>query len=156
MSNPSQPLPGLTAAAAEHARTVLWNRVPEVTLVFWIIKVLSTTTGETAADYLNDALGLGIALVAQFATRRHLPAAFWTVVVLISIVRTLVTDNPHGPDPCPWAGGHPRALADAALRRRAPHPARAPGRRAPREPRVRAGARGTRGASSCTAARRRG
>ncbi|HEY1106212.1 MAG TPA: hypothetical protein VGE78_08690 [Agromyces sp.] len=106
MSNPFPVSRALDGPAAEHARMVLWNRVPEVTLVFWIIKVLSTTTGETAADYLGDALGLGlpvttlvmsvllaVALVVQFSTRRYLPAAFWTVVVLISIVGTLVTDN---------------------------------------------------------------
>src|SRR6478609_9756433 len=91
---------------SDHARTILFNRIPEVTVVFWIIKVLTTTTGETAADYLNDTLGLGltatsllmggllvIALVGQFATRRYVPAMYWTVVVLISIVGTLITDN---------------------------------------------------------------
>ena len=36
------------------------NKVPEVTLYFWIIKVLCTTVGETAADFLNDNLGLGL------------------------------------------------------------------------------------------------
>ncbi|SFR74635.1 Uncharacterized membrane-anchored protein [Agromyces sp. CF514] len=95
-----------TSARSEHLRAVLYNRVPEITLVFWVIKILSTTTGETAADFLNDALGLGLAvtswimagmlavvLVAQFATRRYNPPAYWTVVVLISIVGTLITDN---------------------------------------------------------------
>jgi uncharacterized membrane-anchored protein len=90
----------------QHLRTILFNRVPEVTLVFWLIKVLSTTTGETAADYLSETLGLGLpgtslvmtgllilALVVQFRTRRYSPPAYWTVVVLISIVGTLVTDN---------------------------------------------------------------
>jgi uncharacterized membrane-anchored protein len=88
-----------------HARTLL-NKVPEVTLVFWVIKILSTTTGETAADYLNVDLGLGLtsttylmgallvaALVAQFAVRRYIPAVYWLTVVLISIVGTLITDN---------------------------------------------------------------
>ncbi|MFD6304433.1 hypothetical protein ACFWFF_15390, partial [Streptomyces sp. NPDC060223] len=36
-----------------------WNKVPEVTAYFWIIKVLCTTVGETAADLLNEKLGLG-------------------------------------------------------------------------------------------------
>ena len=36
------------------------NKVPEVTLYFWIIKILCTTVGETAADFLNDNLGLGL------------------------------------------------------------------------------------------------
>ena len=63
------------------------NKVPEVTLYFWIIKVLCTTVGETAADYLNDNLGLGltnttfvmaaflvVALVFQFRLRRYVPS----------------------------------------------------------------------------------
>ena len=95
-----------TAAMPEHIRTILFNRVPEVTFAFWVIKILSTTTGETFADYLNDGLGLGltittwvmsallaIALVAQFMTKRYNSGVYWTVVVLISIVGTLLTDN---------------------------------------------------------------
>ena len=89
-----------------HARTVLLNRVPEITFAFWVIKILSTTTGETAADYFNATLGLGltvttwimggllaVALVAQFVTKRYTSGVYWTVVVLISIVGTLLTDN---------------------------------------------------------------
>lgn len=95
-----------TTDVATHDRIILANRIAEVTVIFWIIKVLSTTMGETAADYLNDTLGLGltttslvmsgmllIALAVQFATRRYVPAAFWSVVVLISVVGTLLTDN---------------------------------------------------------------
>ncbi|MEH1898697.1 MAG: hypothetical protein V7K94_26020 [Nostoc sp.] len=82
------------------------NRVPEVTIYFWIIKVLATTVGETAADFLsaNLHLGLGvtsyimsgvlvIALLKQFKLKRYIPAFFWFVVVLISIVGTLITDR---------------------------------------------------------------
>ena len=82
------------------------NKVPEVTLYFWVIKVLSTTVGETAADNLNSSLNLGltkttyvmatlllIALAVQFATRRYVPPVYWIAVVLISIVGTLITDN---------------------------------------------------------------
>jgi uncharacterized membrane-anchored protein len=82
------------------------NKVPEVTLYFWVIKVLSTTVGETAADNLNSSLNLGltkttwvmgtlllIALAVQFVTRRYVPPVYWIVVVLISIVGTLITDN---------------------------------------------------------------
>ncbi|MGB8257396.1 MAG: hypothetical protein WCE71_18855, partial [Pseudonocardiaceae bacterium] len=36
------------------------NKVPEVTIYFWVIKVLATTVGETAADFLNTNLGLGL------------------------------------------------------------------------------------------------
>src|SRR5436309_10568750 len=82
------------------------NKVPEVTLYFWIIKILCTTVGETAADYLNDNLGLGLtnttylmsgllvaALVFQFTSKKYVPGIYWLSVVLISIVGTLVTDN---------------------------------------------------------------
>jgi uncharacterized membrane-anchored protein len=82
------------------------NKVPEITLYFWIIKILCTTVGETAADYLNTNLGLGLsgtswimsgvlvlALVLQFATNRYRPGVYWLAVVLISVVGTLISDN---------------------------------------------------------------
>ena len=96
----------MTTMTSDRIRTILLNRVPEVTFAFWVIKILSTTSGETAADYLNDGLGLGltittvvmtallaVALAAQFRTRRYTSGIYWTVVVLISIVGTLITDN---------------------------------------------------------------
>lgn len=80
-------------------------RVPEVTLYFWIIKVMATTVGETAADFLAVTLNLGlvltsgvmgsflfIALINQFRLKRYIPANYWLVVVLVSIVGTLITD----------------------------------------------------------------
>ncbi|WP_256796424.1 hypothetical protein [Terrabacter sp. Ter38] len=86
-------------------RTML-NKVPEVTIYFWIIKILCTTVGESLADYLNTTIGLGLstttvifslalaaALVVQFRLPRYVPAVYWTVVVLISVVGTLLTDN---------------------------------------------------------------
>src|SRR6476660_4612923 len=82
------------------------NKVPEITLYFWVIKILCTTVGETAADLLNENLGLGLTnttyvmgallvatLVAQFRLRRYVPSVYWLAVVLISIVGTLITDN---------------------------------------------------------------
>src|SRR5438067_1740896 len=82
------------------------NKVPEVTLFFWVIKIMCTTVGETAADYLNDNLGYGLTnttyvtgalllalLVAQFRLRRYVPTAYWSVVVVISVFGTLITDN---------------------------------------------------------------
>src|SRR5438309_6645432 len=82
------------------------NKVPELTLYFWIIKILCTTVGETAADFLNANLGLGltkttyvmgtvllIVLFCQFRLRKYVPAVYWLVVVLLSIVGTLITDN---------------------------------------------------------------
>ena len=82
------------------------NKVPEVTVFFWIIKVLATTVGETAADFLNETMKLGlvttsyvmsalflIALFVQLRTKRYVPPVYWIVVVLISVVGTLVSDN---------------------------------------------------------------
>ncbi len=82
------------------------SKVPEVTFYFWIIKVLATTVGETAADYLDMKLHVGlsittvimsvflaIALVAQFRLRKYVPSVYWIAIVLISVVGTLITDN---------------------------------------------------------------
>ncbi|HZS23192.1 MAG TPA: hypothetical protein VFA63_19650, partial [Pseudonocardiaceae bacterium] len=91
--------------AVAPARQLL-NKVPEVTVYFWVIKVLCTTVGETAADFLDGNLGLGltnttfvmtavlvVALAVQFRLRSYVPSAYWLAVVLISIVGTLITDN---------------------------------------------------------------
>ncbi|MER6014116.1 COG4705 family protein [Streptomyces bluensis] len=82
------------------------NKVPEVTVYFWIIKVLCTTVGETAADLLNEKAGLGltgvsvlmsallaVVLVVQFRTRAYRPGVYWLAVALISVVGTLISDN---------------------------------------------------------------
>ncbi|MEU9114848.1 hypothetical protein AB0D04_24430 [Streptomyces sp. NPDC048483] len=90
---------------ASHRRR-RWNKVPEVTAYFWVIKVLCTTVGETAADLLNEKLGLGLTgvsllmsvllaavLAAQFRTRAYRPGVYWLAVALISVVGTLISDN---------------------------------------------------------------
>jgi uncharacterized membrane-anchored protein len=82
------------------------NKVPEVTVYFWIIKILCTTVGESLADYINETLGFGLTdttlaftgalvavLAAQFKLRRYVPGVYWLAVVLISVVGTLLTDN---------------------------------------------------------------
>lgn len=82
------------------------NRVPKVTVDFWLIKLMAVTMGETAADYLAVNMGLGltatsiimtgflaVALFIQFAQQRYVPWSYWTAVVLISVVGTLITDN---------------------------------------------------------------
>jgi uncharacterized membrane-anchored protein len=92
-------------AAPSLARQML-NKVPEVTIFFWIIKILATTVGETAADFLNTNLNMGltnttyimsvlllITLFFQFRLRKYVPGIYWLAVVLISVVGTLVTDN---------------------------------------------------------------
>lgn len=87
------------------ALPAMLNKVPEVTLAFWVIKILSTTVGETGADYLavNIGLGsavttgimatlLGVAMIAQIRMRRYVPWIYWLTVVLVSIVGTQITD----------------------------------------------------------------
>lgn len=90
-----------------HAATLpQYNRVPQVTFDFWLIKLMAVTMGETAADYLGVNLGLGltktsllmagillVALWFQFRQKKYVPWSYWLAVVLISIVGTLVTDN---------------------------------------------------------------
>ena len=81
-------------------------RVPEVTLIFWIIKTLSTTVGETGADFLAFNLGWGMPVTAFvmigimggllflqfFRFKRYVVANYWSLVVLMSVIGTLITD----------------------------------------------------------------
>ena len=82
------------------------NKVPEITLYFWVIKILCTTVGETGSDYLQGNLNLGLTkttfitgavliavLVLQFRIARYVPWIYWLAVVLISVVGTQITDN---------------------------------------------------------------
>jgi uncharacterized membrane-anchored protein len=84
---------------------LLLNKVPEVTAIFWIIKILSTTVGETGADYLAVHVGLGAsattvimvgfvvaALALQLGVRSYVPWIYWLAVVLVSVVGTQITD----------------------------------------------------------------
>lgn len=86
-------------------RTML-NKVPEITIYFWIIKIMATTVGETAADFLNVNLHLGLTgtsvimglllltfLVVQMRVNKYIPWIYWVTVVLLSIFGTLLTDN---------------------------------------------------------------
>lgn len=90
----------------EASDPALLNKVPEVTIYFWIIKVLATTVGETAADLLSTRLNLGLtitsyvmsavfilALIVQVRAKRYMPPLYWVTVVLISVVGTLISDN---------------------------------------------------------------
>lgn len=81
------------------------NKVPEATLVFWAIKIMATTVGETGADYLAVHVGLGTAitgammavllvaaLAVQLRMRKYVPWIYWLTVVLVSVVGTQLTD----------------------------------------------------------------
>ena len=84
----------------------LLNKVPAITIIFWIVKILATTVGETVADVLSTTLKLGlvvtsyvmagllvIALFFQFRSKKYVPGIYWIVVVFISVVGTLISDN---------------------------------------------------------------
>src|SRR5581483_5473787 len=94
-----------TTAPATRARRAVLNKVPEVTIWFWIIKVLCTTVGESFADWINTSLGVGlewtsvvftVVLVAvlawQLRLTRYTPFVYWLAVVVLSVTGTLYTD----------------------------------------------------------------
>ncbi len=93
------------SALAFQTPAVAYNRVPKVTVDFWLVKLMAVTVGETAADYLSVHLGLGLpatslimtgfliaALLLQFAQRKYVPLPYWLAVVMISVVGTLISD----------------------------------------------------------------
>lgn len=115
---------------AEHAlddRTLipvrqLANKVPEVTVYFWIIKVLTTGMGETASDLLARTLGpipavalgglaLAASLAIQFTRRRYVAWAYWTAVVMVSVFGTMAADVLHVGLGVPYAVSAPAFLA---------------------------------------------
>ena len=78
------------------ARQML-NKVPEVTIWFWVIKILCTTVGESFADWINVTLGVGLVNTAvlftvifvavlgvQMRLRRYVPAPYWLTVVVVA------------------------------------------------------------------------
>lgn len=94
-----------TNAPARPAGREMLNKVPEVTLWFWVIKILCTTVGESFADYINVNLGFGLVptavmftvafaavLAAQMTSRRYVPGLYWLTVVVVSVTGTLYTD----------------------------------------------------------------
>ena len=108
--------------SAELSKTrQLLNKVPEVTIYFWIIKCLCTTIGETMSDNLMGRFAVGgdnatpdqlqvalykvaaitavvlIALLAiQFRLKRYVPVVYWANIVVISVVGTQITDMFEG------------------------------------------------------------
>ncbi|GFZ31116.1 membrane protein [Clostridium zeae] len=82
------------------------NKVPEITIFFWIIKVLTTGMGEVASDYFVNHIDpviavsiaggcLAVSLVLQFSVRRYVPWIYWLNVVMVSIFGTMAADVVH-------------------------------------------------------------
>ncbi|MFC0387711.1 COG4705 family protein [Muricoccus vinaceus] len=95
----------MTNLAAQRTTPML-NKVPEVTIYFWIIKILATTVGETGADFMSVTLNLGLGgtsmlmaillaavLAMQIRAQRYVPWIYWFTTVLVSVVGTLITDS---------------------------------------------------------------
>jgi len=95
----------MNPSLSEQQASLRHSKVPQITFYFWIIKVLSTTVGETGADFLSTTLGYGlkttslimallltVVMINQLRLKRYIPISFWLVVVLVSMLGTLVTD----------------------------------------------------------------
>ena len=89
-------------------------KVPEVILVFWVVKILTTAGGEATSDYLKtygnikgggvEVLVIVVGLLLQFATRRYHAFAYWFLAYAIAITGTGVSDFLHLDVHIPYAG----------------------------------------------------
>jgi uncharacterized membrane-anchored protein len=86
-------------------QTIERSKVPEVTLVFWIIKILATTLGETGGDAVSMSMDLGyavssfifigifvVAVIAQIAATKFHPFLYWLVVIATTTAGTTMAD----------------------------------------------------------------
>jgi len=82
------------------------RKVPEITVIFWLAKILTTAMGESTSDYLVfrinpyvavslGGVGLAIALALQFSTRRYIPWIYWLTVTMVAIFGTMAADVLH-------------------------------------------------------------
>jgi uncharacterized membrane-anchored protein len=94
------------APRSAHGLTSILLKVPEVTVYFWIIKLLSTAMGESTSDYLVfqinpyvavvlACLGLAVALLIQLSVRRYIAWVYWLAVVMVAIFGTMAADVAH-------------------------------------------------------------
>ncbi|MFF0752916.1 hypothetical protein [Streptomyces sp. NPDC004267] len=94
-----------TTEAGTRTGRLMLNKVPEVTIWFWVIKILCTTVGESFADWINTQLGVGlvntawiftvvfvVVLAVQLRLKRYVPFPYWLTVVVVSVTGTLYTD----------------------------------------------------------------
>ena len=106
MTSPRQPGAVLAGSPAHPVVRTRLAKVPQVTALFWIIKVLTTGMGETASDFLAHTvappvavalggLGLAAALAWQFRVRRYLAGVYWLAVIMVSVFGTMAADVLH-------------------------------------------------------------
>ncbi len=98
-------VPGKTAQPLNFGKRLL-KKVPEVTLFFWIVKLLTTAAGESTSDYLVfhidpyvavvlGGVGLVVALILQLAVRRYIAWIYWFAVAMVAVFGTMVADVIH-------------------------------------------------------------
>jgi uncharacterized membrane-anchored protein len=109
-----QPAHGAAGESHTHGGLARWlpgtgsavRKVPEITAIFWIIKLLSTAMGESTSDYLVfqinsyvavvcGCLGLIGALALQFRTPRYVVWRYWLAVVMVAVFGTMAADVAH-------------------------------------------------------------
>jgi uncharacterized membrane-anchored protein len=103
-----------TVPRARVSRTYLAVKVPEITLLFWIVKVVTTGMGEATSDFLGEVsiplagiigiFGFAGALRMQFRAERYVPAVYWFTVVMVAVFGTMVADGMHVVLGVPYAG----------------------------------------------------
>ena len=99
------------------------SKVPEVTLIFWIIKIAATTLGETGGDAVSMSLELGyligtaifavifvVAVIAQIAAKRFHPLLYWATIVATTTVGTTLADFADRSLGIGYAGGTMRSI----------------------------------------------
>jgi len=100
-----KPKPHNPDKSAQHGMSIV-KKLPEVTVFFWIIKLLTTGMGETTSDYLAHqmnpifavllgASGLVVALLIQFSVRRYIPWVYWLAITMVAIFGTMAADVIH-------------------------------------------------------------
>jgi uncharacterized membrane-anchored protein len=101
-----QPGTGVPVVRQLDKAELLARKVPQITLIFWVIKILSTGMGETTSDYLVRAIDpviavllggvfFAAALILQLVVRRYIPWVYWLAVVMVAIFGTMVADVLH-------------------------------------------------------------
>jgi len=89
----------------EPQNKMIWSKIPELTLLFWLMKITATTVGETGGDLLAQTLNVGYAtstliffgfflimLTCQLLVHRYIPAIYWAVIVATSTAGTTMSD----------------------------------------------------------------
>src|SRR5271155_4618711 len=112
-------------AERSHARVAL-TKVPEITAIFWVLKLLTTGMGEAMSDFLGDKsvpiaaaigiFGLAFAIWLQLRTRAYNAVAYWFAVMMVAIFGTMAADGIHDGASIPYAATTPLfAVAMAAV-----------------------------------------